>query len=179
MSLSTLSLILGLVYGTGHLYGFIKPDSFKKGLLNFPRSNPWGYVLMLMATLWFLWNVQQENISDFEPYKPIMVIGFALVGVGSCFFLRDFLSIRALAVLMLLMAKMMVDTARWADSPFRLIITTWAYVWVIAGMWLTISPWRMRDMIQWFTADPTRMRLGCAVRAGFGFLVALLGLFVF
>lgn len=179
MSLSILSLILGLLYGAGHLYGILKPDSFKQGLLNFPRSNPWGYVLMLMATAWFLWNVHQEDISDFEPYKPIMVIGFALVGVGACFYLRDFLAVRGLAVLLLLMAKLMVDTARWVDSPFRLIITTWAYVWVIVGMWLTISPWRLRDWIAWFTSEPGRMKIGCIIRAAFGFLVALLGLTVF
>jgi hypothetical protein len=105
--------------------------------------------------------------------------GFAVVGVGACLYLRDFLAVRGLAVLFLLLAKVMVDTMRGVDSDWRWVVVTWAYVLVVAGMWLTISPYRLRDWFDWQTRAPMRMKLGLALRLVFGLGVALLGLTVF
>jgi len=60
-----------------------------------------------------------------------------------------------------------------------LVVVVWAYAMVVAGIWLTVSPWRMRDWVQWATATEQRVRVGSALRAAFGLLVLLLGLFVF
>jgi len=59
------------------------------------------------------------------------------------------------------------------------VIAIWAYVWVITGMWFTVSPWRLRDMIQWMTANEERVRITSAVRLALGVLVIVLGLIVF
>jgi hypothetical protein len=64
-------------------------------------------------------------------------------------YVRDFLAVRGAALVMLLLAKLMVETARWVDTQWRLVIVIWAYGLVVGGMWFTISPWRMRDLIQW------------------------------
>ena len=108
-----------------------------------------------------------------------MLIGFAAVGIATCIYVRDFLAVRGLAIVFLLLAKLMVDTARWADTEWRLVIVTWAYVLVVAGMWFTISPWRLRDLLNWATATDTRVRVGSGIRLAFGLFVAVLGLTVF
>ena len=59
------------------------------------------------------------------------------------------------------------------------MIVTWAYALVVAGMWFTISPWRLRDLLNWATATDTRIRVGSGVRLAFGLFVAVLGLTVF
>jgi hypothetical protein len=92
---------------------------------------------------------------------------------------RDFLPVRGLAVVFLLMAKIMTDAARWADTDWRLVISTWAYVLAVAGMWFTISPWRLRDLLHWSVATESRTRTLSAVRFSFGLLVVILGLTVF
>ena len=157
----------------------MKPAKFREAVRKFPRSEPWGYALMLLGTAWFLWNLDQENISDFAAYKKALLIGFAAVGVATCIYVRDFLAVRGLAVVFLLLAKLMVDTARWEDTGWRLVIVTWAYVLVIAGMWFTVSPWRLRDLLNWGTATDQRVRLGCGLRLAFGLFVIALGLAVF
>ena len=134
---------------------------------------------MGLATLWFLRTVQQEDIADFAAYKRIMLFGFAALGIATCIYVRDFLAVRGYAVLLLLAAKLMVDTARWVDTEWRLVIVLWAYLWVLGGLWFTISPWRVRDIILWKTANPQRIRLICGIRGLFGLLVIGLGLFVF
>jgi len=179
MKLWVLAILLGLLYVVVNIYGFLKPAAFGAAARKFPRNTPVGYPLMVAATVWFIWNVYQEPIADFAAIKPYLCAFFAAIGVGACLFVKDYLPVRGLAVLLLLMAKLMVDTARWVDTPWRLVITTWAYVWIIAGMWLTISPWRLRDLVNWVTANEARIRRIAAVRAGFGLLVLLLGLTVF
>jgi hypothetical protein len=133
---------------------------------------------MLLGTVWFLWNVSQESISDFAAYKNVLLAVFAAVGIGSCIFVRDFLAVRGLAVVLLLLAKLMVDTGRPAlqDSQWPLVVQTLAYLLVIAGIWFTISPWRLRNLFEWITADPSRMKRICGGLLGLGLFVALLGL---
>jgi formate hydrogenlyase subunit 3/multisubunit Na+/H+ antiporter MnhD subunit len=91
-------------------------------------------------------------------------------------FVQDFLPVRGLAVLLLLLAKLMVDTARWEDTEWRLVIVVLAYIWVIAGMWFTISPWRVRDMLYWATANEKRVRVGSAMRLALALFIVVLGL---
>lgn len=177
--LSVIATVLGLIYILPHIYGVMKPAAFGAMARQFPRYTPIGYVLMIMATAWFLANLAQETVSDFVSFKPALFALFGAVGIGACLFVKDFLAIRALAVLMMLLAKSMVDSARWVETEWRLIITLWAYVWVLAGIWFTISPWRLRDIINWATANEKRTRLLCGLRLAFGVLVVVLGFTVY
>jgi hypothetical protein len=181
LKLSTLSVLLGLAMGLPQIYGLVRPDAFAVAVRKFPRSAPWGYFLMLLGTAWFLWNLSQESIADFASYKNILFAFFAAIGIGSCIFVRDFLAVRGLAVVLLLLAKLMVDTGRpvLPQTHWVLVIQGWAYLLVIAGIWFTISPWRLRDLLHWGTANEKRLKTGCALRLAFGLFVAVLGLTVF
>ncbi len=181
VNLSILAVVLGLGFALPQLYGLFKPAEAGAALRRFPRSLPWGYVLMLIATGWFLYNLSQESIADFASYKNVLFAGFAAVGIGSCIFVQDFLAVRGLAVVLLLLAKLMVDTGRpyLAQTQWVLLFQAWAYVLVLLGMWLTISPWRLRNMLDWDTANENRFRKTCGIRLAFGLFVAVLGLTVF
>jgi hypothetical protein len=179
IKLSLLSVVLGLIFGVLGAYGLMKPGPFGAMMRKFPRYTPIGYLLMMVATGWFLIYLSMENVSDFIAFKPALYLVFGLVGFGACLFVKDFLPVRGLAAIFLLLAKLMVDTARWVDSEWRLVIVTWAYVLVVGGIWFTVSPWRMRDMITWGTANEQRIRLLSAIRLGFSLIVVILGLTVF
>ena len=179
LKLSTLAIVLGLLYAVPHLYGLLNPAAFGSALRKFPRYTPIGYPLMLAATAWFIYNLSLETVSDFATFKPVLYVLFGAIGVGACIFVKDFLPVRGLAVVMLLLAWLMVNRARWIETPWRLVITTWAYFWVIAGMWFTISPWRLRDLINWATATEKRIRFVSGLRLAFGIFVVVLGLTVF
>jgi hypothetical protein len=179
VKLSTLSICLGLAVAAVNLIGVVKPGEFSAAARKFPRSAPWGWLLTLVGAAWFMWNVSNESLADFEGIKPFLFTLFAAVAIGSCVFVQDFLAVRGLSIVLLLLAKLMVDSERWTNSEWRLVIAVWAYVLVIAGMCFTISPWRMRDMIYWGTANPSRTRAFSAARAAFGLFVAVLGFVVF
>jgi hypothetical protein len=181
LKLSMLAVVLGLGYGLLQLYALGNPEGYAAAARRFPRSLPWGYALMLLATAWFLYNVSLESIADFAAYKKHMMVAFAAIGVGACVVVKDFLAVRGLAVVLLLLAKLMLDTGRphLGESPWILLNQSVAYVLVIVGIWLTISPWRLRDWIDWNTAERGRLKVGATVRLITGLGFAALGWFVF
>jgi len=179
MNLSTVALGVGCILALPSLYGLLKPAAFAQMARKFPRSTPIGWALTLLATAWFLYYVNLETVSDFKSMKPFLYVLFGGVGIGTCIYVQDYLPVRGLAVLLLLCAKLMVDAARLQDSDWRLVIVSLAYVWVFAGMWFTISPWRLRDLIQWSTASEQRTRLLNGIRLAFAILVVALGLTVY
>ncbi len=179
VKLSTLSIVLGLIVVLWNLFALLKPKAFAEAARKFPRCTPLGYVLTLFGTIWFLYYVSQESVSDFATMKKFFYLFFGGIGIATCIFVRDFLPVRGLAVVFLLLAKLMTDTARPADTDWRLVISTWAYVLAVAGMWFTISPWRLRDLLNWSVATESRTRTLSGVRFAFGLLVLVLGLTVF
>lgn len=179
IKLSTLSVLLGSLMSLLQVYGLLQPESFAEKLRKFPRSLPWGFALMLLGTAWFLYYLNLESIADFASFKPVLMFGFGAVGVASCFFVQDYLAVRGAAVVMLLLAKLMLDAARWSETDWHWVISAWAYVLVVGGIWFTVWPWNMRDLIHFFTANTTRVRLGSVVRLAFGLLLVGLGLSAF
>ena len=181
MKLSLLSILLGAGVSVPQIYGLTKPAQFAAAARKLPRSLPMGYALMTLGTLWFLWNVNIEPVADFAAYKPAMMTGFAAVGFLACIFVRDFLAVRGLAVVLMLLAKLMLDTGRphLGETPWVLVIQIWAYVLVVAGIWFTVTPWRLRDLLNWATATETRVRVGSAIRLAFALFVLILGLTAF
>ncbi len=163
--------------GLPQIYGLAKPAAFAAAARKFPRSVGWGIGLMLAGTLWFLYNLSQESISDFAAYKGVLYLVFAAVGIGSCIFVQDWLAARGLAVVLLLLAKLMVDTGRpkLPDTHWVLLFQGWAYLLVIAGIWLTISPWRLRDLLDWGLANEKRVKVGCGIRLAFSIFIVMLG----
>ena len=179
ISLANLSLILGIIAVAKGLWGFAASEKAIEFAKAYPRNNNAGYVTILAAMVWFLLILKGESMSDFERYR-IHFNGFILItGIGACIYLKDYLAVRGTAVLMILLAKLIVDTARWHESDWRLVLVTLAYIMVVAGMWFTASPWRMRDMIQWATDDESRFKKLCIGRAVFGVLLVVLGFTVF
>ena len=181
ISLSFLAILLGLLVAGLNLPGVLKPASFAAAARKFPRNTRVGYPLMLLATGWFLYYLSIEAVSDFTSFKPVLYALFAGVGIGACLFVQDYLPVRGLAVVFLVLAKLMVDIGRphlgetlWVD-----LWQAWAYVLAVAGMWFTISPWRMRDLINWATATDSRTRSLSAVRLAFGLLFVALGATVY
>ena len=181
IQLSTLAIVLGALVALGNLMAVLKPELASAALKKFPRSTPLGYIFILVGTAWFVWNLKQESISDFESLKPALYALFIAVGIGTCIFVKDFIAIRGLAILFLLLAKLMVDAGRphLGQTPWVLVIQTWAYVLVVAGIWFTISPWKLRDLLNWDVSNPTRFRTISGFRLAFGIFVVILGLKVF
>ena len=179
ISLANLSMILGVMALAKGVYFITAGKKACEMIKAFPRNENAGYLLIIISMVWFLLILKDENMADFEKYRTAFNVFILATGIGSCLYLKDFLAVRGAAVLMMLIAKLIVDTARFHESEWRLVLVTAAYLMVIGGMWFTVSPWRMRDLFAWGTADEKRFMILCGVRIGFGILLLVLGLFEF
>jgi hypothetical protein len=179
MTLSTLAMILGAVYCIPQVYALVDPKKFTQNARAFSRNEGIGFILMAVGTIWFLYNLNAEAIADFKDYKKWMLTGFGGLGLLTCVYVRDYLAVRGLSVCLLLLAWFTLNHTRWEKSPARLILVVWAYTWVLAGMWFTVSPWRLRDFLNWFTARQSRLRSFSIFHLAFGILIIVLGLTAF
>ena len=175
MTLSTLAILIGAGTSAGGLYGLLQPKAVVRQARAFPRSEPIGFVLMALGTIWFLYNLNSEAIADFAAYKKYMLLGFGALGLLTCIYVRDYLAVRGLSICLLLLAWFTLNRTRWAESPARLVLVALAYVWVIGGMWFSVSPWRLRDIINWCTASEQRMRIASVLKLALGAAILVLG----
>jgi hypothetical protein len=164
MNLSQWSLLLGALQVLAGLLAFLSPGPFGRSLRRFPRQVVPGIVLMLAGTAWFVWNLYSSNLTDFQEWRPIMYAGFTLLGVGCCFFVQDYLSVRGACVVALLVCDRVLEAGRSCDSDWRALTATWCYLVICLSVWWVGSPWRVRDLADWLTAVPGRLP-----RAGLGF----------
>jgi hypothetical protein len=178
-TLAQVALWLGLGCLLIHLWPVLSPAACGRSLKKFPRNTALGVLFMLAGTGWFVWNLATTDISDFAEFRPLMLLGFVVIGVGSCFFVRDYLPVRGLAVLMLLAADLVLDVQRWHPSPLKNLVTVWMYGWIVLAMWVTVAPWRVRDWIAWLGVSETRVRLLGLGGLAWGGLITAMALTVY
>ncbi len=176
MNLLIISLLNGLfltALGVALLSG--RPP-VERALKAFPRSQPATYLLVALATVWFLFHISRLGEADYGNFKQYIGLGFFAIAVLGVLYVPDFLGVRALAALFLLVADLNLRTAymRW-EVPQRLVLVTWTYFLIILALYLAISPFRVRDTLHWLYRKATRPKMLGAALTAFGLLLAFIG----
>ena len=177
--LAIISTVVGAVVCGARVPGIIWPEPFRNWAVKFPRSVLWGRVLLGLAAL-IAWGVVYRAASDdWAKFRPLIVVGFPVAYWVVIRYGNQFLAVRGLAALLLMLAKQMLDAADLSDLPSRLVVTVLAYLWVVAAIWMTTAPHHLRDAIGWIMATNARCRIACSAGAALGIGLVLLGLFVY
>ena len=177
--LAITSTILGAAMIAGRLPGVIDPAKFSQHAQKFPRSVLWGRVLMAVCAVWAGVVMYNAATDDWAWARPLVVIGVPVAYWLVIQFADQFLALRGLAALLLLVAKVALDAADLSDTPIRLVVTVLAYVCVCVAMWMAAAPHQVRDVISFVTANSTRCRAACFFGTAIGALLVALGLFVY
>ena len=189
----TIFLILGIPLAAS-------PVAAREWLCRFPRDVVWARTLTAIALGWVAWMFVCDGPWDFRPavswlmtrFGPLVPVLQPLLRVEDfrgllwvlvpvsyvliIFFMDELLAPRALGGLLLLASSPVLDAARWHSSNLRLLMTVMAYVWVIVGMVLVVSPYRFRrTLAPRLTTESGCRSLGWAL-FGFGTLVVILAL---
>lgn len=178
-TLQQISLVLGALYLLSHGLALIQPGLCRRFLLDAPRNYPLGAVLMTLATAWFTWLMASIDLMEYTPYQKIFTLVALAGGALVIFHLRELLTGRALGSLLLLVAYVLLDASFLRNEPLKLVLVTTAYVYIIAGMVLVSSPYRLRDVLQWIYQNESRPTIAAALGLIFGVLLLILGLTVF
>ena len=177
--LKPIAIAIGAAIVATRLPAVLKPQSFRDWARKFPRAVWPGIVFLTISLVWCLFIVNNAREDGMAVPKNVVYVFLVGVYAGLIALKFDFLAVRGLAILLMLLAKVVVDSANLIETPWRLVMTVLAYAWAIAGMWFTVSPYRMRDLIEWSTATDGRLRALAAAGCAFGAFLIGLGVFVY
>lgn len=139
----------------------------------FPRSEKAAFALMAVSSAWFLFHVSRLGEADFGNHRGLLFMGFATLAVLSFWYAREFLSVRAGCILYLLFAQVILGAAFMQEPGTRLFLVTPVYLGIVLALYLTLSPFRVRDFFTWLHGDDFRPRIcgGAVAFYGIGLLL--------
>lgn len=136
----------------------------------FPRSRVAAYILLGTAAAWFLYKVTQLGPADFGQYKNILFIVFLVVALGSYIYVPDFLAVRGLAALILLIAGALLDASFMSYGP-ALFLKLFVYLAIVLALILGANPYKLRDFFEWLYHKEMRPRIFGAIFSAYGLLL--------
>jgi len=168
LSLQTAGLIAGLFLLLVSLPGLIKPELVRGFMQRLPRSRVAGFVLLTIDLFWTLWLLATMEMGEFSGFRrPLLIIlpiGFFLV----LRFVDEFLAVRALGIFFLLAAEPLLNAAFFRAETSRLLVTVFAYLLIVIGLFWVTMPYLLRDQINWSARRPWRWRLTHALALLYG-----------
>jgi hypothetical protein len=186
--LVTAGLVLGIWLVASHSLMLAKPALVQGWLKNFPRNVLSGQIILGIGLAWFWLLVAPEgmgrlsalrmDLGEFNNLKPLLrllaPVALVLVSIS----VRDFLAVRALGLLGLMVAAPLLDAAFLKDPASRLLIPVFAYALLTKSMFWVGMPYLFRDAVTWVTAAPGRWQAACLLGLAYG-LATLVCAFAF
>jgi len=152
-------LVVGIVLLLGHSLALISGPKLVAPLKRFPRSRAWGFILLTIAAAWSLWLMLTMDLGEFTSKRPLLIGLVPVAYVLTLFFVEEFLAVRALGMVLLLVSCVTLDAAFLSDDPLRLPLVTLTYGWIVAALFMVGKPYLLRDAIGWLTAKLGRLKL--------------------
>jgi uncharacterized protein YjeT (DUF2065 family) len=143
-TLGLLTLVPAGISGILAIALLAKPLVFRQWLVRFPRDLWSGRVLAVIAVFWAAWILRDLPFGRFEGFKVSLWPAALLLGAGVCIYMDELLAPRALGALLLLFPAPLLDAARWHPSGWSVVMSFVAYVLVVKGMFLLLSPYWLR-----------------------------------
>ncbi|MDD4736264.1 MAG: hypothetical protein PHP44_09170 [Kiritimatiellae bacterium] len=164
------------------VYGFMlsRPALFRRFLARFPRSVWAARVLTAVDLLWVVTVMHHADFGSFNWIKELLVRFIPALGpmeLGVFTFVKDpvvwggvavyfillkyldeLLAVRALGGLLLLIANPILNAARWQETNWRWAMAVVAYLIVIKGLFLVMTPYKLRQWGERYLSDEVRCR---------------------
>ena len=162
-----------LIFGGNYLWHGTKTAQTTQA---FPRSQLAAVLLLGAAAIWFLYKVLHLGPADFGQYRHWLFLLFLITAVGSFFYVPDFLAVRGLAALSLLLSGVLLDAAYMQEPQARLFLVSFVYLVITLSLYLGASPYKLRDFLDWLYKADRRPRIAGGVIAAYGVLLIGVGL---
>jgi hypothetical protein len=176
MTLALATLLPGLFLLALGLPLLLNRAEFGRNLKALPRSTLAAGVFFGGAAAWFLSEVLQLSPADFGDYRDYLFAGFLAVALLSFKYAPEFLAVRGLAALMLLVGWPLLATdypLKDYSHPQKLLMKVAVYVGIALALWLGAQPYRLRDFLEWLYTKPARARALGGCLAAYGLVLAV------
>ena len=156
LSLRTAGILAGVFLLLVSLPALLQPELARRWAMALPRSRFAGTTLLTLVFVWSFWLLWTMEMGEFSSFRrPLLIalpIGYFLV----LRFVNEFLAVRALGMLYLLAAEPLLEAAFLRYELSRLLVTVFAYVLIIKGLFFVTMPYLLRDQIQWSAGNASR-----------------------
>jgi len=178
LSLFTVGLILAVWLIGSHALMLAKPKTVQDFLKKFPRDQMMGQILLGIGLAWFWLLIAPDglgklsalamDLGEFNGAKPLLriLVPVSLILVATS--VRDFLAVRALGVVGLMVASPLLESAFLKDPSSRLLVPIYAYALLTASMFWVGMPYLFRDAVNWATTDQKRWTMLSLAGLGYG-----------
>src|SRR5437870_1987473 len=167
LSLQTAGVIAGAFLVLVGVLGLMKPD-FAQVVKQFPSFHVAGVVLLTICLAWTFWLLATIQMGEFSAFRRPLLIALPIGYVLALRFVEEFLAVRALGILCLLAAEPLLDAAFLRYETSRLLVTVFAYLLVVAGLFWVTMPYLLRDQINWSARSAFRWRFLHAIAFVYG-----------
>jgi hypothetical protein len=179
MSLSVISLIIGMLATAAGVTAVVKPDLVRAQLKQFPRSKVPAWIFTALCCAMGAYYASKMNMGVVDAIKPYIVYIAIAVFAASLFYMNELLAPRALGGFLCFIAVPIVNVAKMHESFWAKLITLVVYIWVVFGIILLMSPWYFRKWTEPLLTNDALLKYGSYVKMGLGLVIIGLGLFVF
>lgn len=177
LPLQLTGLAAAILLLVSHALGLLNPSASIRFARGFPRSRLMGTILLLIATVWSFLLVRHIDLGEFSKLRGIMLVGIVAGALLSWIYVEEFLSVRALGMLLLLAADPILESAALRSEPSRLLLVLLAYAWVVAGLFFVGMPFLLRDAVKILTADRRIWISAAVVGLLYGAVLAIAAMF--
>ena len=165
-----------------HVLMIVKAESVQTFLKRFPRNQQLGQILIGVGLIWF-WlivapqekgflNFLAMDLGDqFNAMKPILRIAVPVSIVLVSISIKEFLAVRALGLLGLMVAAPLLESAFLKDPSSRLLVPIFAYILIVKSLYWVGMPYLFRDAVTWATASQQRWKMLCFGGLAYGIAV--------
>jgi len=174
-------VVLGIWLVALHLFLLLKPAAAQGFLKKFPRNQQLGQVLLGIGMIWFWLLVATPgkgilhslamSLGEFDKAKPMLRIAVPVSIVLVALAVKEFLAVRALGLLGLMVAAPLLDAAFQEAPTTRLLVPLFCYVLILKSLYWVGMPYLFRDAVTWATASEGRWRGLCLAGLGYGIAV--------
>ena len=171
-------LALGVWLVASHLVMLLKREQVEQALVKFQRDPKVGQILLAIGLGWFWLLCAPANLGvlsalvmdfgEFNSAKPILRILVPVMVLGVAVSVRDFLAVRALGLIGLMVAAPILQAAFLEDPISRLLLPIYAYVVLTLSMFMVGKPYLFRDALDWVRASKVRWQAFALVGLVYG-----------
>lgn len=176
-------LVLGLFLIALHALLLAKPAACQAFLKKFPRNDQLGQILLGIGLFWF-WlliappglgklSALAMDLGEFNNAKGLLQIAVPISLILVCRSVRDFLAVRALGLLGLMVAAPLLGASFLEDPQSRLLVPIYAYALLTASMFWVGMPYLFRDAVNWVTAEQKRWNACCFAGLAYGLVTVV------
>ena len=179
MTLQWIAIIIGTLGVLGGLVGLLRTEYAHRMAELFPRSTGPAWILTALCCWLGAKEALAMNMGFLDAYKHFIYFIAPAVFVASVVYMKELLAPRALGGFLLLIAVPILETARWHDSAWRLVVVVIVYLWIVCGILFLLSPWYFRKMYAPMLENEKLFKAGALLKTAVSALLLLLGIFVY